>query len=67
MPDDPGSNEFDPARALAAGLTPRPTIETVRDTLTWDRSRPQTWPMAAGLDRDRERELLAAAREGAAP
>jgi 2'-hydroxyisoflavone reductase len=65
MPDDPGSNEFDPARALTAGLTPRPTIDTVRDTLTWDRTRPQTWPMRAGLDRDREREILAAAREAA--
>jgi 2'-hydroxyisoflavone reductase len=67
MPDDSGSNEFDPARALAAGLRPRPTIETVRDTLTWDRTRPQTWPMRAGLDRDREREILAAAREAAGP
>ncbi len=67
LPDDPGSNRFDPARALAAGLTPRSTDETVRDTVTWDRTRPQTWPMKAGLDRDRERRILDEVREGAAP
>ena len=60
LPGLPGANAFDPDRALAAGLTPRATEETVRETLEWDRARPQTWPMGAGLDRDREAEVLAA-------
>jgi 2'-hydroxyisoflavone reductase len=61
LPDDPGANRFDPGRALAAGLAPRSTDDTVRDTLTWDRARPRE-PMRTGLDRDRERLVLAALR-----
>ncbi len=61
LPDDPGANRFDPGRALAAALAPRSTDDTVRDTLTWDRARPRA-PMRAGLDRDRERRVLAALR-----
>ncbi len=53
MPELPGFNAFDPTKAMAAGLTPRAASER-------DRTRPQTWPMAAGLDRDREREVLRA-------
>ena len=47
----------DPARALAAGLAPRPLAETVRDLA----GHPGT-PLVdgVGLTRDRERELLAA-------
>jgi hypothetical protein len=37
---------------------------TVEDTLAWDRTRPQTWPMGAGLDRARERDLIRAFRDG---
>ncbi|MEO8291663.1 MAG: NAD-dependent epimerase/dehydratase family protein [Actinomycetota bacterium] len=58
MPEFPGFNAFDPAAAIAVGLFPRSVGETVADTLAWDRTRPQTWPMRAGLDRERERELL---------
>ena len=61
LPDDPGANRFDPARALAAGLSPRPVAETVLDTLTWDRARPRQ-PLKAGLDAERERALLEAFR-----
>lgn len=64
MPGFPGFNAFDPGKAVAAGLAPRRVAETVRDTLAWDRTRPQTWPMGAGLGRDRERELVGAFREG---
>lgn len=64
MPAAPGFNAFDPARAIAAGLAPRATAATVEDTLAWDRSRPRTWPMRAGLDRDRERDLLRLYHEG---
>jgi 2'-hydroxyisoflavone reductase len=56
--DLPGYHAFDPGRAVAAGLDYRPVEETVRATLEWDRSRPQRWPMAAGLDPDAERVLL---------
>jgi 2'-hydroxyisoflavone reductase len=66
LPDDPGANRFNPGRAIAAGLSPRPTADTVLDTLTWDRTRPQTWPMRAGLDRDRERDVLDAFRDAGA-
>ena len=60
LPDLPGANAFDPGRAMAAGLTPRATEETVRDTLTWDRTRQPGRPLEAGLDRGRELEILAA-------
>ena len=62
LPQFPGANAFDPSRAMAAGLVPRTIDETVRDTLIWDRARPQQGPMGAGLDRDRELEVLAAFR-----
>jgi 2'-hydroxyisoflavone reductase len=58
MPGFPGFNAFDPSRAIAAGLAPRAVAVTVADTLAWDRTRPQTWPMGAGLEHGRERELL---------
>ena len=62
VPEEPGSHRFDPAHAFAAGLDDRPVAETVRDTLAWDRTREQTWPMAAGLSPEREAELLEAWR-----
>jgi 2'-hydroxyisoflavone reductase len=58
IPDQPGSNLFDPSRAMAAGLTTRSVAETVADTLAWDRERGQAGPMDAGLALERERELL---------
>jgi nucleoside-diphosphate-sugar epimerase len=57
-PEYEGASSFDASKAIEAGLPLRPVEQTVRDTLAWDRSRPQTWPMQAGLDPDRERELL---------
>jgi 2'-hydroxyisoflavone reductase len=60
LPDEPGFSLFDPARAIAAGLTSRSIEETVRDTLAWDRTREQSWPMGAGLTSERERDLLVA-------
>ena len=60
-PEAPGFHAFDSSRAFAAGLVCRPPAATVRDTLEWDRTRDQVWPMAAGLDPERERALLAAA------
>lgn len=64
------------AKALASGLTFRPLSETIRDTISWDVSRGEAGPAEgkAGvptpdktLSAERERELLAAWRERAAP
>ncbi len=50
-------------KALAAGLTFRPLADTVRDTLAWDRARPEEERgKGPGITRERERELLEAWR-----
>lgn len=51
-----GANDLDIAAALAAGLTFRPTAETIRDTLAWDLARggPAEW----GLSQAEEKRLL---------
>ena len=56
--DIEGFHAFDASRAVGLGLRYRPVAETVRDTLTWDRERPQTWPMKAGFDPAEEARLL---------
>jgi 2'-hydroxyisoflavone reductase len=56
-PEFPGVHRYDASRAIAAGLEHRPFPETVRDTLAWDRSRPQE-PLPYGPSPDEERELL---------
>lgn len=45
-------------RAVNAGLTFRPLAETARDTLAWHRSRPAGTQLKAGLQPEREHELL---------
>jgi len=57
-PEWPGVHRYDPARAIAAGLRHRPFRETLRDTMGWDRSRPQE-PLPFGPSPQEERELLA--------
>jgi nucleoside-diphosphate-sugar epimerase len=57
-PHLPGFHAYDAAKATAAGLAPRPFGETIVDTLTWDRDRGEP-PLRAGMDPERERELLA--------
>lgn len=47
-------------RALAAGLTFRSIDETARDTLAWDRTRPEGVERKNGMAREREAELLRA-------
>ncbi|HSP73357.1 MAG TPA: SDR family oxidoreductase [Gaiellaceae bacterium] len=54
-----GMQQVDLSRALAAGLGFRPLTETIADTLAWVRSGEAPADPPAGLDRDRERELLA--------
>jgi 2'-hydroxyisoflavone reductase len=50
--------KVDSARALAAGLSFRPTYETAADTLAWIRSRPGGPELRAGFSPDVERGLL---------
>jgi 2'-hydroxyisoflavone reductase len=57
-----GGNSFDVGKALAAGLTFRPLAETVADTLAWARGRPADTAPRAGLEPEREAELLRAWR-----
>lgn len=58
-----GAYEVEVDRAVEAGLVFRPLAETVRDTLEWDRSRPEEERgRKAGLPRGREREVLDAWR-----
>jgi len=58
-----GAYDVDVDRAVEAGLVFRPLAETVRDTLEWDRSRPEEeGGRKAGLSREREREVLDAWR-----
>ncbi|HLJ59213.1 MAG TPA: NAD-dependent epimerase/dehydratase family protein [bacterium] len=49
---------LDSSKAVGAGLERRPLAETVRDLLTWDRSRPASVTRRAGLAADREAALL---------
>ena len=57
-PDWKGMLETDSSRAIDAGLSFRPVVETARDTLEWDRTRGDYEP-AAGMAAEREAELLA--------
>ncbi len=45
-------------KAIAAGLTFRPLAETIRATLDWDATRPADVPRRAGINLEREQELL---------
>lgn len=58
-PDMAGLLTVDCRRAIAAGLTFRPTTETVQATLDWHATRPHDYQLKAGLAPDRETELLA--------
>lgn len=59
--DRSGMVQLDISRALAAGLTFRPLVETVRDTLNWFRSERTGDPeLRVGLSSEREAEVLAA-------
>lgn len=54
-----GVMQADISRALSAGLRFRSLAETIVDTLQWLRSSDAVVDAPAGLDRDRERQLLA--------
>lgn len=57
---DHGFLDVDLKAALGVGLAHRPLVETVADTLRWDRTRPSDSEVAAGLPLAREQELLSA-------
>lgn len=46
--------------ARGLGLTTRPLVETLRDALAWEETRPADAPRRTGLEDDDERDLLAA-------
>lgn len=54
----PGFSLVNCDKAFADGLVIRPLAETVRDTLTWQATRPADHEWRAGLRREREAELL---------
>jgi 2'-hydroxyisoflavone reductase len=60
-PEYPGTHRWTVHRAMAAGLRHRPFVETVRDTIAWDRSRPAA-PIPYGPSPDEEQQLLERAR-----
>ena len=45
-------------KAIAAGLTYRPLVDTIRDTLAWAKTRDADHEWKAGLSREREKELI---------
>ncbi len=51
-------NDVDNSRAIAAGLTLRPVIDTIRDTLAWDLARGGPAPGDEGLSAAEEYRLL---------
>jgi 2'-hydroxyisoflavone reductase len=53
-----GFSRVDISKAIAAGLSFRPLAETVRDTLDWASTRPLDHEWRAGLDPERETELI---------
>jgi 2'-hydroxyisoflavone reductase len=57
-PDYAGWSARSGAAATAAGLTHRPRVELLADTLAWERTAGLDRPRGAGLSPDRERELL---------
>lgn len=56
--EDSGFNLVDCRKAIASGLCFRPLLETVTDTLAWDRSRPEDQPRKNGLAPAKEASLL---------
>lgn len=58
--EDAGAFKTSTAKGQSMGLTLRPVEDTIRDTLAWADTRPADHQWAAGIDRQREAELLAA-------
>ena len=58
IPAEAGSSRVNISKASAAGLTFRPLDDTLRATLAWEQTRPAGHLWRAGLDPQREQELL---------
>jgi 2'-hydroxyisoflavone reductase len=56
--ENAGFSRVDISKAIHAGLKFRPLEETVRDTLAWANTRPANHELRAGLEAEREEELL---------
>ena len=60
-PEAGGFSTFDSSKAITAGLTFRPLIETARDTLAWHRDVMGGEPAREGaISGEREAEILSA-------
>lgn len=57
-PENAGFSWVDFGKATAAGLSHRPVVEIIRDTLAWLKTRPADVRWRAGLDRLKEASLL---------
>lgn len=55
---------FNCQKAIGAGLSFRPLVDTVRDTLAWQATRPSDYAWRGGLTPEREIELLQKWRDG---
>ena len=58
-----GLLQVDCRKAWAAGLSFRPPADTIRDTLTWDMTRPAGEERKAGMAAEREAAVLASWHE----
>jgi 2'-hydroxyisoflavone reductase len=56
--ENAGADQVDIQKALAAGLSFRSLDETVGETLAWAASRPTSYQLRAGIDREKEANLL---------
>jgi 2'-hydroxyisoflavone reductase len=59
-PRETGMLPVSVAKAVAAGLSLRPVVETIGDTLEWYRKTQGARPIVGGLSRDAEAKALAA-------
>lgn len=62
LPEYGGFLSHEPASSIAAGMRIRPLTETARDWYTWYTAQPEPPVLIAGLDRQKEAEVLAAWR-----
>ena len=53
-----GFSRVDCRKAISASLHFRPLAETIRDTLLWDATRPESYILRAGLTPEHEQQLL---------
>lgn len=56
--ENTGFSRIDVSKALDAGLEFRPLVDTIRDTIAWAEMRPDDHKWRAGLDPQKEQELL---------